>query len=161
MAAGCCNCRFSIGDRPLLCSTTRRPDFTYENRALELSIFAALSGFAGLRIAEISRPIGEILECAPALRTVRVECGCCRKLLMRSGESLFDLTACPRESPISVPKARSAFHRHAQQNVFRRRDVRQQSRSFVRRDPGLMWKYRATDSVVQLRDDDWNVNDFS
>jgi hypothetical protein len=49
-AAGHFDCRFSIGDRPLLCSTTRRPDFTYENRALELSIFAALSNSAGFPV---------------------------------------------------------------------------------------------------------------
>ena len=36
-----------------------------------------------------------------------------------------------RESPIRVPKTQSAFHPHAQRNAFRRRDARQQSRSFA------------------------------
>jgi hypothetical protein len=34
-----------------------------------------------------------------------------------------------RESQIPIPEMPSAFHPHAQQNAFRRGDVRQQSRS--------------------------------
>ena len=43
----------------------------------------------------------------------------------------------PHESPIRVPETQSAFHPHAQRNVFRRRDVRLQSRSFARWNPRL------------------------
>jgi hypothetical protein len=46
-AAGHSDGRFSIGDRQLLRSTTRRPDFTYENRALKLSIFRGFEHFGG------------------------------------------------------------------------------------------------------------------
>jgi hypothetical protein len=35
---------------------------------------------------------------------------------------------------LQFPKAQSAFHRRAQRNVFRRRDVHQQSRLFAIRD---------------------------
>src|SRR5262249_27986282 len=41
------------------------------------------------------------------------------------------------ESLIRVPKTRSLFHRPAQRNAFRRRDVRQQSRLFASR--GRKW----------------------
>ena len=41
------------------------------------------------------------------------------------------------ELPIRVPETRSAFHPHAQRNAFRRRDVRQQSRSFARWNQSL------------------------
>ena len=41
------------------------------------------------------------------------------------------------ESLIRVPKTRSLFHRPAQRNAFRRRDVRQQSRLFASR--GRNW----------------------
>src|SRR4029077_20646611 len=37
-----------------------------------------------------------------------------------------------RESLIQAPETPSAFHPHAQRNAFRRRDTRQQSRSFAR-----------------------------
>src|SRR5262249_36700015 len=39
--------------------------------------------------------------------------------------------------PISVPKTRSVFHPRAKRNAFRRRDVRQQSRSFALYDQRL------------------------
>jgi hypothetical protein len=38
---------------------------------------------------------------------------------------------------IPVPQKQSAFHPHAQRNASRRRDVRQQSRSFVRWNQSL------------------------
>src|SRR5215831_8552403 len=41
MVAGCFNCRRFLVLALALCSTTRRTRFTYENRTLELSIFAA------------------------------------------------------------------------------------------------------------------------
>jgi hypothetical protein len=36
--------------------------------------------------------------------------------------------------PFPIPETLSAFHRRAQRNAFRRRDVRLQSRSFTLRD---------------------------
>src|SRR5262249_41254572 len=39
--------------------------------------------------------------------------------------------ACQAESPIPVPETPSAFHRPVPQTVFRRPDVRRQSRLFV------------------------------
>jgi hypothetical protein len=38
-------------------------------------------------------------------------------------------------SPIPIPETRSAFHRLAQRNAFRRRDARLQSRSFASENP--------------------------
>jgi hypothetical protein len=42
-----------------------------------------------------------------------------------------------RKSPIRVPQTPSAFHPHAQRNAFRRRGVRQHSRSFARWNQSL------------------------
>jgi hypothetical protein len=42
---------------------------------------------------------------------------------------------CTIESPIRVPQTPSTFHPHAQRNFFRRRDARQQRRSFARWNP--------------------------
>jgi hypothetical protein len=42
-----------------------------------------------------------------------------------------------RRLQIQVPETQSAFHPNAQRNAFRRRDVRQQSRSFARWDQWL------------------------
>jgi len=39
--------------------------------------------------------------------------------------------------PFPIPKTRSAFHRRAQRNAFRRRDARLQQRSFARENPVL------------------------
>src|SRR6266478_815662 len=41
------------------------------------------------------------------------------------------------ESPLRVPEMQSTSHPHAQRTAFRRRDVRRQSRSFVRLNPPL------------------------
>src|SRR5215203_2178239 len=45
--------------------------------------------------------------------------------------SLSRLFAASTDSQIQVAKIQSAFHRRAQRNGFRRRDVRRQSRSFA------------------------------
>jgi hypothetical protein len=50
---------------------------------------------------------------------------------------LVKKTCRERKSQIRVRQTQSAFHRHAQQNAFRRRDARQQRRVFARRDPPL------------------------
>jgi len=42
-----------------------------------------------------------------------------------------------RESPIEAPQTLSTFHPRARRNAFRRRDVRQQSRSFARWNQSL------------------------
>jgi hypothetical protein len=42
-----------------------------------------------------------------------------------------------RRLQIQVPETQSAFHPNAQRNAFRRRDVRQQSRSFAAENPRL------------------------
>ena len=44
---------------------------------------------------------------------------------------------CLPVSPLRVPETQSAFHRLAQRNAFRRRDARQQSRSFARWNQSL------------------------
>ena len=48
------------------------------------------------------------------------------------GEVLGDRIDRNLESPIQVPETRSAFPPRVQRNAFRRRDARQQSRSFKR-----------------------------
>jgi hypothetical protein len=45
--------------------------------------------------------------------------------------------AIPYEPLIQVQQMRSTFHPHAQRNAFRRRDARQQSRSFARWNQSL------------------------
>src|SRR4030095_15381742 len=41
------------------------------------------------------------------------------------------------ESEIQAPQTQSAFHRRAQRNAFRRRNARQQRRSYARWNPPL------------------------
>src|SRR6266481_4805121 len=55
----------------------------------------------------------------------------------RSSNQSLQHSHSPRESPIQVPETRLAFHRRAQRNADRRRDMRQQSRSFARENPPL------------------------
>lgn len=54
-----------------------------------------------------------------------------------SAPSLFHKRVCAPRIADSVPLTRSTFHRRAQRNVFRRRDVRQQSRVFAIPEPQL------------------------
>jgi hypothetical protein len=51
-----------------------------------------------------------------------------QKIFSENFASLVKEIRRKRESPIPVLQTQSAFHQHAQRNVFRRRDVRQQRR---------------------------------
>jgi hypothetical protein len=58
--------------------------------------------------------------------------------VLKNLASLSRQFAAKGESPIRVPQTQSAFHPRARRNAFRRRDVRQQSRSFAPRNPRLI-----------------------